>query len=268
MHYNETITDFFNEMKIDKSIENSAEAICYNKREINMIIARYGMYKSKQNKKICVRNIIGKEKGKTQNLLSELNDLFDRTAESYKKRSVSMLQYNSNDIVEKLRNSLKKEPIELREIEHEKYIIGNNGMHRACLLKVHYLNEYKKCKSKNEIDFLNQKYTINVIVEKIDIVKTYSKYVLSLIDKNLLIEDEIDSRCIKTGNVIMYDGNGGCKSFTNTQLLEYVKYRFEEIKEVESNMKLVELYKFDTLFNEYLNLNQMKDILHKLKLNK
>ena len=66
----------------------------------------------------------------------------------------------------------------------------------------------------------------------------------------------------------MYDGNGGCKSFTNTQLLEYVKYRFEEIKEVESNMKFGELYKFDTLFNEYLNLNQMKDILHKLKLNK
>ena len=54
MQYNETISQFFNEMNIDKSIENDIEAICYNKREINIIIARYGMYKNKQNEKVCI----------------------------------------------------------------------------------------------------------------------------------------------------------------------------------------------------------------------
>ncbi|MBR4261249.1 MAG: hypothetical protein IKQ33_04800 [Clostridia bacterium] len=268
MQYNETITQFFSEMNIDKSIENNTEAICYNKREINTIIARYGMYKNKQNERICIADVIGKDRGKSQNILAELNGLFDRAGESYKKRSVSMLQYHSNEIINKLSNSFKVEPIELKEIKLGKYIVGNNGMHRVNLLKVHYLNECKNCNNRDEITVLNEKYTIDVILEKLDVIKTYSKYVLSLIDKNLLIEDEIDYNYQKTGNVIMYDENEGYRIYNNAKLAEYVKNRIGELKNDEGNIELIQLYKSDEYFKEYLKLISLKELFDKLKLDK
>lgn len=268
MQYNETISQFFNEMNIDKSIENDIEAICYNKREINIIIARYGMYKNKQNEKVCIADVVGKDRGKSQNILTELNNLFDRTGAAYKKRSISMLRYNSSDIVNELRNSFKEEPIELKEIKHGKYIVGNNGMHRVNLLKVHYLNECKNCSNRDEIVNLNEKYIIDVIVEKLDVIKTYSKYILSLVDRNLLIEDELDDRYKKTGNVIMYDDNEAYRVYNNAKLVEYVKNRIGELKNVESNIELIQLYKSDEYFKDYLKTISANELFDKLKLDK
>ena len=260
LQYNETIKDFLIKKNINYSIENNSEATCYNKKEINSIIARFGMYKNKQSERICIFDIIGKDRGKSQNLFSELNDLFDRDGESYRKRSISMLQYNSKEVIEKLGKSFKDEPIELKEIKHGKYIIGNNGMHRVNLLKVHYLNELESCKNKKEIAILNEKYTIEVAVEKLDVIKTYSKYLLSLINNNWLIEDEINDKYNKTENVVIYDGREMFKILDNTQLIKFVEDRINVIK---NNKELINLYEKDEYFREYLKFFSINKMFNK-----
>lgn len=150
MQYNTTIKRFIEEKGIDYSfIENNTEAICYNKNDINPIVARFGMYQNKKWENITIDNVIGKDRGKTQNLLNELENLFNKDGDSYKRRSISMLEYDSKEIVEKLEKSFLKEPIELKEIKPGKYIIGNNGMHRINLIRLHYINDMKTNKRLN-----------------------------------------------------------------------------------------------------------------------
>ena len=141
-------------------------------------------------------------------------------------------------------------------------------MHRVNLLKVHYLNECKNCSNRDEIVNLNEKYIIDVIVEKLDVIKTYSKYILSLVDRNLLIEDELDDRYKKTGNVIMYDDNEAYRVYNNAKLVEYVKNRIGELKNVESNIELIQLYKSDEYFKDYLKTISANELFDKLKLDK
>lgn len=254
MKHNETIEKFLKDIKIKVNFENNIDNMCYNKRDINSLISRYGMYKNKKLKKICVIDIIGKDRGKSQNILNELNDLFDENGNFYQKRSVSMLKYKSNEIIDKLYNSFKEEPIELKEIKRNKYIIANNGMHRVNLLKMHYYNELKKCRKEIDVENLNIKYTIKVIVESLDIIKTYSKYILSLVDNNIVIEDELDENYMKTENVIVYDENDKYKIFNNDELLMYVKEKTENMKKIKFDKELNQLYNSDEYFSKYMDL--------------
>ena len=262
MQYNETISNFLKKINIENKDKENNKVMCYNKSEINPIIARYGMYKNKQTIKVCIADIIGKNRGKTQSLLDELNSLFDENGGSYKRRSVSMLLYDSSEIVDRLKNSFKKEPIELKEIDHGKYIIGNNGMHRANLLRLHYLKELKDCHDFNEIKNLKRKYTIDVVAENIDIIKTYSKYILNMLGENVLIEDEIDDEYLKTDNVVFCSDKGEFKIINKTQLLELVE---EKNKELEINQDVINLVKSDKYFREYVKLILNGNLLNKLE---
>lgn len=254
LQYNNTINKFLNEKNIDSSfIEINENAVCYNKRDINSIISKYGMYKNRIVQKVCVDSVIGKYRGKTQKVLNELNDLFNEDAESYRKRSVSMLKYDSEEVVNCLKNSFIAEPIELKEIKKGKYIIGNNGMHRVNLLRVHYFNELNKCNSPEQIKALKIKYTIDVNVEMLDVIKTYSRYLISFINSDITIEDEIDENFLKTENVILYDDHNKAKKFNNNQLMEFVINNIDSIKdEVKKDLNVI--YKSDEYFREYLKL--------------
>lgn len=268
MQYNETINNFFIEKNINYSlIEKNKDAICFNKKEINSIISRYGMYKNKNVERVCVKNIIGKYRGKTQNILTELNDLFDENAESYKKRSTSMLKYNSDEIVSKLENSFEIEPIELKEIKNGKYIIGNNGMHRINLLRTHYFNELNKLNNK-EIIQLQNKYTVSANIEHLDIIKTYSRYLISLFDKSITIEDEINENFLKTENVILYDDNNLYGKFDNKKLILFVENKIDEIVQNGHAAELIKLYQTDEYFMEYIELFSKKIINKNIGFNK
>lgn len=253
MQYNDTINKFIEKNIGNTCIDNINEEICYNKRELNQIISRYGMYKNKMWKSLCIDSIIGKDRGKTQSLLMELNDLFDENGEAYKKRSISMLKYNSKEIILKLENSLEDEPIELKEIKSGKYIISNNGMHRINLLKVHYRKELNNNVSTKDLTKLQEKYTIKAMVEGIDIIKTYSRYLLSLYDKNIAIEDEINDKYQKTENVIIYDENEYYKIMNYNDLIAFVKERIKRILKSGYDKELLDLYKTDEYFKEYID---------------
>lgn len=254
LQYNDTINKFIEKNIGNTCIDNINEEICYNKRELNQIISRYGMYKNKMWKSLCIDSIIGKDRGKTQSLLMELNDLFDENGEAYKKRSISMLKYNSKEIILKLENSLEDEPIELKEIKSGKYIISNNGMHRINLLKVHYRKELNNNVSTKDLTKLHEKYTIKAMVEEIDIIKTYSRYLLSLYDKNIAIEDEINDKYQKTENVIIYDENEHYKIMNYNDLIAFVKERIKKILKNGYDKELLDLYKTDEYFKEYIDL--------------
>lgn len=252
MQYNDTINKFIDKHIGDTFIDIVNEEICYNKKEINQVISRYGMYKNKVWKKLCIDSVIGKDRGKTQVLLMELNDLFDTSGENYRRRSVSMLDYQSSEIVLKLENSFKTEPVELKEIEDGKYIIGNNGMHRINLLKVHFCKELKS--NDRDSTKLRDKYTINAIVEEIDVIKTYSRYLLSLYDKNILLEDEINDKYEKTENTVIYDENGIYKVFSYNDLIDFVKTKLKVILRNGHKKTLLDLYKTDGCFKNYIDL--------------
>ena len=255
LQYNNTIRKFLKKNELDYTfVDNNKNAICYNKREINLIVSKYGMYKNKIVKKVCIDRIIGKDRGKSQNILNELNDLFDESGEGYKKRSVSMLDYDSDEIVTKLKNSFFTEMIELKEIGQEKYIIGNNGMHRVNLLRMHYFNELNKCSNDKEIDNLKKKYIIDVAVENLDIVKTYSRYLISLINSDMTIEDEIDESYLKTENIVLYDENNKYKKLDNNDLIKFIASNIDKILEKGFKEELIELYKSDEYFKEYVKL--------------
>lgn len=251
MKYNETISNFLDKLNIRVNDKETGKVMCYNKCEINPVIARYGMYENKEFKKVCIADIIGKDRGKTRSLLEELNNLFDETGESYKKRSISMLQYDSNEIIDGLKNSFKEEPIELKEIEQGKYIVGNNGMHRVNLLRLHYLNEIKDCRDSDKIENLKQKYTIDVIVEDINVIKTYSKYILSALGENVTIEDEIDNKYLKTGNIIYSSDKDEFRIIDQKQLIDCVKIKN---KEIEKNQEIKKLGVKDKYFREYIKI--------------
>ena len=254
LQYNKTVNNFLNEKNIDSSfIENNEKAVCYNKRDINFIVSKYGMYKSKNVQRVCIDDVVGKYRGKTQKVLNELNELFNEEAESYKKRSVSMLKYDSEEVINCLKESFVAEPIELKEIKKGKYIIGNNGMHRVNLLRVHYFNELKKCNSSEQIKDLKRKYTIDVNVEMLDVIKTYSRYLISLINSDITIEDEIDENILKTENVILFDEHNNSKKLDNNQLLKFVISNINLIKdEVKTDLKRI--CESDRYFREYLKL--------------
>ncbi len=262
MQYNTTIKRFIEEKGIDYSfIENNTEAICYNKNDINPIVARFGMYQNKKWENITIDNVIGKDRGKTQNLLNELENLFNKDGDSYKRRSISMLEYDSKEIVEKLEKSFLKEPIELKEIKPGKYIIGNNGMHRINLIRLHYINDMKTNKRLN-ID-IQGKYSIKVRVEKIDVVKTYSRYLISLLNKNVLIEDEIDKNYLKTNNVVLYDENETSKILNYQQLIQYVENIIGKRLINQYKDELAILYETDKYFRDYIDLFKTKNIIRK-----
>ena len=46
------------------------------------------MYQNKKWENITIDNVIGKDRGKTQNLLNELENLFNKDGDSYKRRSM------------------------------------------------------------------------------------------------------------------------------------------------------------------------------------
>ena len=262
MQFNDTINNFLENKNINLHhyINNDTKGICYNKKEVNNIVSKYGMYNNKTWKKISVADIVGKDKGKTRNLLDELNELFDMTAESYKRRSVSMLEYSSKEIVSKLKQSFAKEPIELKEIKQGKYIVGNNGMHRVTLLRVHYIEELTGIQDRDKIRDIKEKYTIDVVVEELDKVKTYSRYLISLFDRNVTIEDEIDKKYLKTQNIIMYDEDGNNRILNHGQLIAYVKERINTILENGHKDELMRVYRTDEYFKEYVDMFLKEEI--------
>lgn len=154
----------------------------YETADINEILERYMVSLNIGWQNVCIKDILGYDygwRGEPSDLYQSFTSYFDSEGDTYHSRANSMLNYSSSEMVEKLSQSFKDEPISLLEVEKGKYVVETNGIHRFNILKVCYFGEIKKCRSQEEIDAVNKKFTIPVQVSKIDIFKSYCNYLLN-----------------------------------------------------------------------------------------
>lgn len=256
LKYNKNIQRFIkdNNIKVEY-FESNDDAIMCNKYDINQIVAKWGMYEGEEKFNVSISNIIGMSIGDTKSILQELNELFDEEKGSYQNRSVSMLKYDRDNILDGLKESFWKEPIILSEIEKEKYIIGNNGMHRCCLLRIHYLNEMLECKSKRQKDEAKKKYYLPALREKIDRTKTYANYLLHVTNVVNSFEQELDDTYHRTGRIILSEQNDKKYRLNDSQLVEYLRRKLSNIPQEYKTTIIPQLYNMDEYFKDFINHN-------------
>ena len=272
---NETIINFLKSLNADLKQINSFED-CKIKRDydVNPIISRNIIFKSKkENKKISIADVVGYDyrcMNLDTNLLNNLSWFFDRDGDSYHSRSVSMLDIPQNEVMEQLDYSFKREPICLTEVDSGKYNIGSNGMHRFHVIKTHFLNELSKINPKDKIAIkrLKEKYSFVANITEIDFVKTYSAYMLKLLDENLSLENHYNADYELTDKscLINYLNPEEKVVLTDNQLIETVNKKLNKFlrtasrKEVKQfNETIKNSFKFESFKDYYdftLNQNQ------------
>ncbi len=264
MNNNQLIENFIKENDFDKGILEDSKI--NSTEEISYVIDKNGFHKNPQKEYICIADIIGDNinGNKTNNLLNELQSLFsENKGNKYNIRSNSMLKYTSENIIQGLSESFNKEPISIAEVKKDKYIIKNNGRHRCALLKAHYLKELSKCKNEADKQNLKSKYTIPAEVERLDVIKTYSKYLLKLAKNKFHTQEELDKNYIRTGKLIITDDNGNSKTYSDEELVKYVKSMVDKIPENELKNTIPRLYSKEEYFKEYADTNLRETCIEK-----
>ena len=197
---------------------NELDNKIYTTRDINWIVYKYEMQSKPVMGKVSMEDLIGFYRPFDDITLSfpeVLDDFFDEKGDGYHSRAISMLNYDSDTVMEGLKNSFEREPISTFEVDDHKQVIFNNGMHRFLVLRSLYLKERAKCNSDREISLLNDKFTIPVEVTKNDMLKTYCKYLIDIFQPaNIMncyfgniVEDRLPDSD-KKYSVIKYSGMG------------------------------------------------------------
>ena len=155
----------------------------YTTRDINWIVYKYEMQGDRRVDKVSMEDLIGIDRVYDDIPLifpDILDYYFDENGDGYHERAVSMLDYDSDTVIEGLQESFEREPVSTFEVDNGKQVIFNNGMHRFFVLRSLYLKERAKCTSDREINLLNSKFTIPVEVTRNDMVKTYCKCLIDM----------------------------------------------------------------------------------------
>ena len=241
---NETVQKFLETMNVDiEKFNLLEESQIKNDKDVNAIISRFSFFKpKKENKKISIADVVGYDYGwrslEGGSIINNLSGFFDKNGDSYHSRSVSMLDIPQGEVIKQLEYSFKKEPICLIEVDSGKYIIGNNGMHRFHVIKMHYLNELSKLNPHDtaSIKKLREKYSFNSNVSEVDFVKTYSAFMLSLLDQNLKLESHYnkDWQLTDKVNLINFQNSDEKIILTNDQLIEMVNKKMKQFLKTAS----------------------------------
>ena len=258
-YVDDNINRFFSENNINiDSISKLSESYVYNMNDINPIITKYAIYNDPVYSKMSVADIIGavseSDDYDKNNIVNNLDLYFSRNDQrivSYNNRSNGMLNYSKHNIVSGLYNSLRKEPIVVVKLDDGRALISTNGMHRYHLLRICYLDELSKTTNEQERQELNNKYTIPVKVETVDLIKTYSNYLLRLTGANFMLYMERNDKYEQTGNSILALGDGQ-HVLNDQQLLGVVKANLDRIN-INSPM-FQKCYEKIPSFNKYINL--------------
>lgn len=191
MEINKTISNFFRKNDIDIRNFKAKDSVIQSLFDINEIAFEYGKYHNYVKKSVCISQIAGFERDKSnediRNIFLTLGNFFNKSGDKYRSRSIGMLNYQINNIMEELLPSFDTDPIILKGTGEKKYILLS-GFHRYNLLKCFYLQELLKFgKSKNEKAEIDLKYSFNAKISELDENLTYSSYLLSLFSDNQII---------------------------------------------------------------------------------
>ena len=232
---NKTCEEFIRRINID-AITTNVDCNIYSKKDIDRIVDEYGVYTESDFSQISIANILGYNftfLNVNPNIIYSLPSFFDENGDGYHSRSVGLLKYSSDDIIENLSSSFEQEPMIVDEIKNNIYIINGNGLHRYTVLRILYLSEVSKTKDPDELKRIAQKYTIPVQLRKLDKIKTYSMFLLTEIfnDDIKKLELEYDQNYRYTGNTIVVDCDGKKTSLNDEKLIAFIRKKIELFKE-------------------------------------
>lgn len=183
MIINRDILNFFKQNDIDfRELATSDDSYIYSTRDINKIIADYGIYDSEKDAEVSVADIIGYNffENQNKNIFYAINYFFNRNGSRYQQRSIELLNYSSDEIMNELAPSFREHPICIEELPGKKYLISTNGLHRYMVLRTHFLKEsYHLDKDSQAFMELKAKYIIPVKSKKVNLIKTYANYLLT-----------------------------------------------------------------------------------------
>ena len=197
-------------------VRSKVDCTIYSREDINKIVSDYEFQTPRTRKNVSIAYIVGYDtdwRDVVPDIYLSIDDLFSSTASTYESRSLSMLEYTKDNVVDGLRKSLEvfSEEMVLIETGEGSYVVFTNGLHRYTVLRAFYLMETAYAKDDDEmLEKIAKKYTIPVQVVGIDLEKTYSKY--------LLMTMEAFGADLKIRNIRShYDEN-----FTRTNKTEFV----------------------------------------------
>lgn len=231
---NNTILKFLSEKHIDlNKIAQLDDNHIKSGWDINPLLFGNEIFKNDYiSKIISIADIVGYDYNfyqLGQNLINNMSSFFDENANSYERRSISMLDYSTDEIIEKLSDSFEIEPMSLNEVDSGKYVIGDNGLHRFHVIKAHYLKELSLINQndKEAVAKLKNKYMLDVRVSELDIFKSYSSYILKklaqLQNQNIRIRTHYDSHWNITGNVVIEQPGQSPQILNDKELLAFMK---------------------------------------------
>lgn len=176
---NDTVREFFKFLDVDPdAIASLEKSKIKNANSVNPILFNWAIYKPGYPfKPISIEDIVGHDRRTQGSLVYDLQNYFDRDGDGYYKRSVSLLNINSEELMNKLVNSFMGDPVHVNEYDENVYGIGSNGLHRFHVIKMHYLTELlRDPQAERE---LRKKYTFPVKVTSLDFTKSYSSYLIN-----------------------------------------------------------------------------------------
>ncbi|MDD3822117.1 MAG: hypothetical protein ACOXZW_00395 [Bacilli bacterium] len=251
---------FFEQHNMDlEKLLKLEDSYIYTPNEINSIVFEYGFHHEATDTTISVADICGYSRFQTQhpNLFLSLGTYFNSTGDGYHQRSIGLLDYSADEIIQKLEDSFITEPIMVKMISDKEYVISTNGLHRYTVLRAHFLNESIGIeKDSPEFMKLCQKYEIPVKLSNVDWVKTYVNLLL-LNNPHFkgLIQLEYDNNYHYTGNVVLKLPSGESKVLNDTELMDLAK-QFIALTDEDDYYKTIDLYcaQYDS-FNTFVKTN-------------
>lgn len=262
---NEKFIEFIHKHNID--IDSIYDALhIYSEKEINRIIANNKIEGETSIQLVSIADIIGYDynwRGQSNNIADNFSIFFGEDS-TYQTRSNGMLEYSSDEIIEKLYQSFKREPIRILELDNGRKVVSSNGMHRYTLLRLHYINELKKIKGDKEKEaLLKRKYEIPVEITKVDLFKTYCQFIINMISQETVyISNHYDENYCKTGKVEISIEKEKI-ILSDEELLNYTK---NLVRNIPKNMIDWFKYNINTCcenydsFKSFINMNLREEI--------
>lgn len=219
---------FFAKHNIDiDKLANKKESHIWNTKEIDKIIADYCVDEEVKEELISIADIVGYDPSgpNETNIFYSFDDFFNRNGDGYHSRSCGLLDIPEENIMQALASSFKSELMVIHALYDDYNLIYTNGLHRYTVLRAHFLNESSKFeKGSEEYEKVKQKYTIPVKVKRVDLLKTYSKYLLSNYPAlKLSIRTEYDEQFNSTGNMIIIFPDGEKRALNDEQLIAFTR---------------------------------------------
>ena len=256
---NNTIKKFLESQGVDVNSQqflNSAK-LDYDH---NGIVKSHGIYKEEVPLKISVSKVrSGNDtfpETSLEGMAEALGCYFNENGSGYEKRSLGMLEYSSEEIVDQLESSFTTAPMSLYECGQDSYEIGYNGMHRYHILKFHYLKELLSIDydDKAAIEELDKKYSIEYMVRPVDYIKTYCAYFLDRTKQcdKITVENELVNYAITDKAIVRQVSGQEIKSevMDNAVLIATVRKQLNKFLENDTNPQV---RSFMSIWSLYIN---------------